>query len=98
MVSSQGPYTVFHPSRGSEAAVGWYQVGSKGPASGMSGRPFLLVRLDQVPARRHGVLTGFQEGLTCAFSVGLPVSVCNTRPPVGWAWSEPGFLIAREEG
>lgn len=59
-------------------AVGWYRVGRKGPASGMSGRVFLLVRLDQVPAKRHGVFMGFQEGLACAFSVGLPVSVCNT--------------------
>ena len=96
MVSSHGPYTVLHPSGGSEDAVGWYQAGSKGPASGISGRPFLLVRLNQVPARRHGVLMGFQEGLTCAFSVGLH-SVCNTRSPAGWDWSEPGFLIAWEE-
>ena len=76
--------------------MGWYRVGSKGSASGMSGRPFLLMKPDQVPARRQGVLKGFQEGLTCAFSVGLPVSVCNTRPPAGWAWSEPGFLIVWE--
>ena len=78
VVSSHGPYAVLGPSGGSEDAVGWYQIGRKGPASGMSGRPFLLVRLDQVPAKRHGVFTGFQGGLACAFSVGLPVSVCNT--------------------
>ena len=93
MVSSHGPYAVLGPPGGSEDAVGWYRVGRKSPASGMSGRVFLLVRLDQVPARRHGVFMGFQEGLTCVFSVSLPVSVTIH----GRGWSEPGFLIAWEE-